>query len=511
MSRIGSSDNGFWPLDEGDRSAHLIGMAGLPTRNGSAAAQLRGYAEAALMVAAATLVGLAIAPRWGNSAVDLLYLPAVLAAAVLAGLGPALFAALAAALAYNFFFTAPHLTFRIENPNDIVTVVVLFGVAVVTSQLAASVRRHARIAEAHAARNATIAGLARRLLSCTSEQEVADVSTRELAEIFDCNAALVGGTPAPRILSSAPTAASFAASDIAVAAFVLDNGDRAGRGVDRAMPTEWQFHPVRSGTAVIAATALARDDGVPPVDPAQLPLLDNLLDQVALALERSRLEGEAREFARVRERDRVRSVMLSSIGADLKPPLRVIAEAVDELRRRGSGDRELVSHVGAETVRIERYIANLADLGLDSDQRQIEVDGVTIDLFQRSVLRDGEPVHLSPKEYAVLAELAKHPGRVLTHAHLLRTVWGPAQAEQIDYLRVAVRALRQKLERNPSRPVLILNEPAVGYRLTTGSVPVRGSKAVVAAPEVSALDGKIDPESRSSGAPAAGVNTVRHS
>ena len=51
----------------------------------------------------------------------------------------------------------------------------------------------------------------------------------------------------------------------------------------------------------------------------------------------------------------------------------------------------------------------------------------------------------------MLAELAKHPGRVLTHAHLLRTAWGPAQESQIDYLRVAVRALRQKLERNPSR------------------------------------------------------------
>jgi len=65
----------------------------------------------------------------------------------------------------------------------------------------------------------------------------------------------------------------------------------------------------------------------------------------------------------------------------------------------------------------------------------------------------------------VLAELAKHAGRVLTHAQLLRAVWGPAQESQVDYLRVAIRALRQKLEADPSRPVLIVNEPAVGYRL----------------------------------------------
>lgn len=446
-------------------------MTGLPARNGSAAAQLRGYAEASLMVAVATLAGLAIAPQWGNSAVDLLYLPAVLAAAVLAGLGPALFAALASALAYNFFFTAPHLTFRIDSPNDIVTVIALFGVAVVTSQLAASVRRHARIAEAHAARNATIAGLARRLLSCTTEQEVAEVSARELAEVFDCNAALIAGTSEPRVLSSAPAPASFAPGDMAVAALVLAEGKRAGRGVDRAMPTDWQFHPVRSTIAVIAAMALARDDGAPPVRREQLPLLDNLLDQVALALERSRLESEAREFARIRERDRVRSVLLASIGADLGSPLEAISDAARELRRHGSGDRALVSLLGAEAGRIERYLSNLTDLGLDTDQRQIEIDDVTIDLFQRSVLRAGQEVHLSPKEYAVLAELAKQPGRVLTHAHLLRTVWGPAHAEQIDYLRVAIRALRQKLERNPSQPELILNEPAIGYRLKLGAPP----------------------------------------
>ncbi len=86
------------------------------------------------------------------------------------------------------------------------------------------------------------------------------------------------------------------------------------------------------------------------------------------------------------------------------------------------------------------------------------------------MLRDGEEIHLTPKEYAVLAELAKHPGRVLTHAHLLRTAWGPAQENQTEYLRVAIRGLRQKLEGSPSRPQIIINEPAVGYRLKAAGV-----------------------------------------
>lgn len=178
-------------LDAWGIEAHLMRMTKLIASDRSASAQLRGYSVSLLMVAVSTIVGLIVAPRWGNSAVDLLYLPAVLGAAVFAGLGPALLAAVIAALAYNFFFTAPHMTFRISDPNDLVTVLVLFAVAVVTSQLAASIRQQAGIAEAHASRNATIAGLARRLLGCTSEQEIAEVTVREVAQIFDCNAMLI--------------------------------------------------------------------------------------------------------------------------------------------------------------------------------------------------------------------------------------------------------------------------------------------------------------------------------
>lgn len=430
-----------------------------------APAELRGYAEAALMVAVSTLVGLAVAPRWGNSATDLLYLPAVLAAAVMGGFRPALFSALASALAYNYFFTAPERSFRIANPTDLVTVIVLFLVAVVASHLAASVRKQARIAAAHAARNATIAGFARRLLSCGSEEEIASVATDQLATLFHCNVVLVKNGADPKAIASAPGPATLAPSDLAAAMLTLEAGVSAGRGVTRANTAEWRFEPVRSEAAIIAAVGLARDDGAPPVDSDRLPLLQNLGDQVALALERARVEAEARDFAVTRARDRIRSALLSTIARDLEPGAANILDSVDRLRRDGSSDKEVVSAMGSQATKLQRYISNLADLGLEDEHRPVESGGVSIDLFQRTVRRHGEEVHLPPKEYALLAELAKHPGRVLTHSHLLRTVWGPAQERQTDYLRVAIRGLRQKLERDPSRPRLIVNEPAVGYRL----------------------------------------------
>jgi two-component system sensor histidine kinase KdpD len=426
---------------------------------------VRGYAEALLLVAASTLVGLAIAPRWGNSAVDLLYLPTVLVIAVRAGFGPAIVAAISSAVAYNYFFTAPFRTLRIHSPDDIVTVVVLFLVALVTSRLAARMREQARLAQAHAERNATIAGLARRLLSGTGEREIAEVAANELGRLFECNAVLLADSPKPRILGAHPASIQLTPGDIVAAATVIASGQAIGRGVSGVTTVEWQFHPVRSETAVLAAVGLARDDGLPPVDSDQLPLLGNLLDQIALALERARLESEAREFAAVRVRDRERSVLLSSIGQDLGPRLKAIEEAVGDLKRSGSADKALVAIIGTEAVKLERYISDLVELGPESDEQPIETGALRIDLFHRVITRNGEEVHLTPKEYAVLAELAKHPGRVLGHGPLLRAVWGPAQEKQTEYLRVAVRALRQKLEQDPAHPALIINEPGVGYRL----------------------------------------------
>jgi two-component system KDP operon response regulator KdpE len=104
-------------------------------------------------------------------------------------------------------------------------------------------------------------------------------------------------------------------------------------------------------------------------------------------------------------------------------------------------------------------------LASEAERQVVELGAVTVDLLARTVARDGAEVHLTPKEWDLLAALAKHPGRVLTHQFLLRSVWGPAHVGQTEYLRVAIRALRGKLEAQPSQPALIINEPGVGYRL----------------------------------------------
>jgi len=90
---------------------------------------------------------------------------------------------------------------------------------------------------------------------------------------------------------------------------------------------------------------------------------------------------------------------------------------------------------------------------------------LTVDLVRRQVTRAGREVKLSPKEFELLRHLVAHAGKVLTHRHLLREIWGPAHIHEVQYLRVFIRGLRQKLEPDPTRPTHILTELGVGYRL----------------------------------------------
>jgi len=98
-----------------------------------------------------------------------------------------------------------------------------------------------------------------------------------------------------------------------------------------------------------------------------------------------------------------------------------------------------------------------------------EHDGLAVDLVRRIVRRDGEEVRLSPREYDILQQLVLHAGKVLTHRHLLREVWGQEGGGDPQNLRVFIRQLRRKIEPDPERPRHVLTEPGIGYRLAIGA------------------------------------------
>ena len=99
---------------------------------------------------------------------------------------------------------------------------------------------------------------------------------------------------------------------------------------------------------------------------------------------------------------------------------------------------------------------------------RFDAEGLSVDLDRRLVFRLGVPVKLTPKEYDLLAILVRHAGRVVTHRQILSQVWGPAHADDTQYLRVFIGQLRAKIEPDTETPKLLLTEPGIGYRLWAG-------------------------------------------
>ena len=119
--------------------------------------------------------------------------------------------------------------------------------------------------------------------------------------------------------------------------------------------------------------------------------------------------------------------------------------------------------VGELLARVRAVLRRLSRAG-DTGQTCVQFGEVSVDLVRRVVEKAGQPVHLTPLEYRLLALLLQNAGKVLTHRQLLREVWGPSYVESYHYLRVYMGHLRQKLEDDPTRPRYLITETGVGYR-----------------------------------------------
>lgn len=166
-------------------------------------------------------------------------------------------------------------------------------------------------------------------------------------------------------------------------------------------------------------------------------------------------------------------------GLELVPLLKALDRAVIVLTARDMTDEKVAAlDLGADDYVVKPFdtqeLVARVRTGLRHrnarahDAAAQDFGRVSVDLAARRVTRDGVEVQLTRKEFAVLAELTRHRDRVVTHRNLLQAVWGDAHVDDVEYLRVAVRGLRLKLEPDPASPALLLNEPGVGYRLTVG-------------------------------------------
>ncbi|GAA0338500.1 sensor histidine kinase KdpD [Sphingomonas oligophenolica] len=318
------------------------------------------YGWTLLMIAAVTGIGLGLSNWLQVGNVALLYLVPVLVAASIFGRWPGITAGLVSSLAYNFFFLPPTGTLTVSNPENVVTLVVLLTVALVTSHFAARARVQADIAASSARQNAAIAGFSRQLTATGNDEELMQAICAEVARLFDVRTVLLMTSPdGPTVRAAWPPENHLGAIDIAAAGWALENGLPAGRGSDTLTSSDWLFTPLKTANRTLGTIGLARDNGEP-LRSDKLPLFMSLIDQASLVLERLQLEGQMRDVAQLRERDRLRAALLSSVSHDLRTPITSILTAVPGLRQKATP--ALIDTVESEAMRLNRFVANLLDM-----------------------------------------------------------------------------------------------------------------------------------------------------
>ncbi|QHD68533.1 DUF4118 domain-containing protein [Sphingobium yanoikuyae] len=320
-----------------------------------------GYVWSMLAVIGMTLLGRLMLEVIDLGNIALLYLVPVMFAAASHGLRTGLATGLASSLAYNFFFLPPTGTLTVSNPENVISILVFLGVAVVTSQFAARMHAQSVLAQSSARQNATLAGFSRQLTASPSLEEIRHAICAEIARLFDVRTVLmIPSDEGPQLRAAYPPEDRLDEIERAAARWAMEHGEPAGRGSSTLTASDWLFLPVTAKDAVLAVIGLAREDAGEPVRSDQFPLLMSLIDQAAIALDRMALEEAMLEAGQIRERDRLRSALLSSVSHDLRTPLTTIISATRELRTHPSP--ELIDTLDGEAQRLSRFVANLLDM-----------------------------------------------------------------------------------------------------------------------------------------------------
>ena len=166
-------------------------------------------------------------------------------------------------------------------------------------------------------------------------------------------------------------------------------------------------------------------------------------------------DGSGVDVAReVRKWSRVPIIVLSALG-DEREKVRALDAGADDYVTKPFGPDEL-------SARLRAVLRRSAE---PDEGPVVEAGDLQVDLAAHRVTRDGEEIHLTPIEFSLVATLARHLGKLVTHRQLLNEVWGPQYGSETHYLRVHVAHIRAKIEPDPQRPRYLVTDPGVGYRL----------------------------------------------
>jgi len=328
----------------------------------------RPYVFSLIAIAISLLVGEIIEPWFGLENVDLVFMTGIVAVAARYGLWPSLFASVVASLCYNFFFLPPLYMFTIADPKNVLAFIFFIVMAIIVSNVAARVQSQAVTAMTRARTTESLYSFSRKLAGVGALDDVLWATAYQVALMLKVRVVLL--TPQDgsiEVAAGYPPEDILDDADLAAAKWAWQNNRAAGRGSDTLPGAKRLFLPMRTGRGPVGVVGIDSDKPGPLLTPDERRLLDALIDQSALAIERVHLVEDMDRVKRTVETEHLRSALLTSISHDLKTPLASVLGAAGTLRdlsgRLSEAEKtDLLKTIIDESERLNRFIANLLDM-----------------------------------------------------------------------------------------------------------------------------------------------------
>ncbi|MES2664482.1 MAG: sensor histidine kinase KdpD [Pseudomonadota bacterium] len=325
------------------------------------------WAEAGLAVALASACSYAAEQLFPVASLSVIYMTAVVVVASRRGLGPAMATAVLGFFAYNYLFTEPRFSFQVSRQGELLTLGLFLVASLITGNLAARLRARITAQTAIAERTNKLYDFSRRIAAAATADDVIWASVSHVATTLRCETVLLmpgqGGDLA--VVGGFPPEDRLQIRDQSAAQFAWDKGQPAGAGSDTLPTARWFFLPLVAGDRRLGVLGIAEaeDHRFARTDHR---LLQALVGQIALALERLRLTEALSETRLVAETDRLRTALLSSVSHDLRTPLVTIIGAAGSLADTPGlpalARQDLAENIREEGERLDRYVQNLLDM-----------------------------------------------------------------------------------------------------------------------------------------------------
>jgi len=393
--------------DAGTISVHVMagedqkpgsGVPSVRTQRQRQPIDLRAYVESAVMVAGATALSKMIDTVVTLPNLSLVYLTAVLFSAVRSGLFPSMMASLLSVAAYNFFFLPPLYTFTIADPANVLALVFFLVVALIVSNLTAQMQRQAKSVADRARSTGELYSFSRKIAGIGALEDLLWAVTYQIAAMLKCDVVLL--LPEHGVLtvkSGYPPEDTLDAADLAAAQWTWSHNRPAGRGADTLPGGKRLFLPLQTERGPVGVIGIERD--MPELlAPDERRLLDALLDQGAVAIERVTLADEIDDARLQAETERLRNALLTSVSHDLRTPLATIIGALSALKSYGAAydeptRQDLLTGAQDEAERLNRFVGNLLDMTrLESGAINVTLEQIDLADTVDAVKRRAKPL-----------------------------------------------------------------------------------------------------------------------